>query len=69
MPDAKGYPQVGEHWLRADGSSDGITILTVDFETSPTSGPWVSYRYDSGQENEKNWMGFYARFYWKQSES
>lgn len=65
MPDAKGYPQVGEHWERADGSKDGVTITAVDFQTDP-SHPWVHYRYDSGQENEKQWLAFYCRFFFQE---
>jgi hypothetical protein len=58
------FPKPGEYWHRADGSPDGVTILSVD--SHPTD-PWIEYRYDSGMVIEKNWGGFKARFYFKEN--
>lgn len=52
-------PVVGEHWDRSDGSKDGITILSV----GEGKDPWIEYRYDSGQKNEKNLFAFHCHFY------
>lgn len=55
-------PKPGEYWHRADGSPDGVTILSVEEDSTD---PWIEYRYGSGSVHEKNWGGFMARFYFK----
>jgi len=62
MSDRVKKPKPGEYWHRADGSRDGITILSVEDDAT---NPWIEYRYDSGQVSKKNWGGFMARFYKK----
>lgn len=57
-------PVVGEHWDRSDGSTDGITIIDVHGGDLAWD-IWIKYKYDSGQESEKNWTGFHSRFHKK----
>ena len=52
-------PKPGEYWTRADGSTDGVTVVSV----GSGNDPWITYRYDSGMISEKNLLAFRCRFY------
>jgi hypothetical protein len=60
----KRFPIPGERWYLADGAQGYITILSVD---SDPIDPWIEYQYNTGEIHEKNWFGFWARFYWKET--
>ena len=65
-------PTVGQHWLRADGSTNGVTIVAVDDDPID---PWVTYQYDdlgplrpftitAPLVSEKNLLAFHCRFFY-----